>query len=126
MNRNSVLKASGIALVTLLVWWVSMIVVDSMAARMVPYNQYETLALLYPNVFYPGLLGWMLASAQPFSLGVWLVALGGMLVVSVSIGAVAERFGSGSGLSPHVSAAGVVGALFVLVTVSEAAISLAT
>lgn len=124
MNRTSVLKASGIALVALLVWWGSMIIVDSMAARMVPYHQYETLALLYPNVFYPGLPGWVLASVQPFSLGVWVVALGWMLLVSVSIGAVAVRFGPDLGLSPNVSAVGVVGALFVLVTVGEAVVSL--
>lgn len=123
MNRNTVLKASGIALVALLVWWASTIVVDSMAARMFPYDQYETLALLYPNVFYPGLPGWILASAQPFSIGVWIVAIGWMMVVSLIIGAVAVRFGPEWGVSPNVSAVVVVGALFVVVTVVEAAAS---
>lgn len=100
-----------------------MIVVDSMAARMFPYGQYETLALLYPNVFYPGLPGWILASAQPFSIGVWIVAVGWMVVVSLIIGAVAVRFAPEWGVSPNVSAVVVVVALFVLVTVVEAAAS---
>lgn len=123
MYRNTVLKASGTALVALLLWWVSMIVVDSAAARMFPYHQYETLALFYPNVFYPGLPGWILASAQPFSVGVWIAAIGWMIAVSFIIGAVAVRFGPEWEVSPNVSAVVVVVALFVLVTVVEAAAS---
>lgn len=125
MDRSSVLKASGVALAVLLVWWVSMTILDLMAARMVPYNQYEVLALLYPNVFYPALPGWFLASFQPFSTGVWIVTGAWMILLSVVIGVVAVRYGPKQDASPNVSAAGLVVALLLLVTVVEAAASLA-
>lgn len=102
-----------------------MTVLDSIAARMVPYNQYEMLALLYPNVFYPALPGWFLASVQPFSMGVWIVTGAWMILLSVVIGAVAVRYGPELKWSPSMSAAGLVVTLFVLVTVVEAAASLA-
>lgn len=80
-TRRHVLYSSIGAITTLFVWWVGVLVIDGALAERLPYDQYETIALLYPAVFSPGLPGWILAHVQPFHYGVfvvlfaWLIAL---------------------------------------------------
>lgn len=124
MSQSSVLKASGAAFVMLLVWWGGILHLDGVLAARFPYHQYEILALLYPDVFYPALPGWILAHAQPFSIGFWLVAFGWMIALPVGIGVVAARYASGHSQSPTAIATVFVLALFVAVTVIEAAATL--
>lgn len=120
MTRRSVLKASGAALAMLVVWWGGILYLDGVLAASFPYHQYETLTLLYPGIFYPALPGWILAHAQPFSIGFWLVVLGWMIVLSMAIGAGVARYACGHNQSPTAIAAVFVVALFVAVTVIEA------
>ena len=118
--------ASGVALAVLILWGVGITYLDGVLAGMMPYDQYETVALLYPGVFYPALPGWILAQFQPFSIGVWIVTIGWMIVLSVVIGLGATRYAFGRGSSPNYTAAAFVVALFVVVTVLEAAATLLT
>lgn len=124
MNRETLLGASTTALVVLIAWWASILYLDGALAQMLPYDQYELVALLYPDVYYPALPGWILAQIQPFTVGVWFVALGWMLGLSVVIGAAATRFAFGRGLSSVTTAAVFVVLLFVAATAIEAAAQL--
>lgn len=125
-SRRSVIAASATALALLLVWWSGVQYLDGALAAELPYRRYETVALLYPDVYYPGLPGWYLAMVQPFSAGVWAALLGWLLVLSVAIGAGAVRYATSRGRSPSVIATAVVVALFVVTTVVEAAVMVAT
>lgn len=118
------MRASGVALAVLIAWGVGITYLDGVLAEMMPYDQYETVALLYPSVFYPALPGWILAQFQPFSIGVWIVTIGWMIVLSVIIGLGATRYAFRRGSSPNYTAAAFVVALFVVVTVLEAAATL--
>lgn len=126
MNRGPLLKASLTVLVMLILWWVGILYLDGALVQMMPYDQYKTVALLYPEIYYPALPGWMLAHAQPFSLGVLFVTGGWMIVLSVAIGAVATRYASTRSSSPVPTAAAFVVVLFVAATVIEAAAMLLT
>lgn len=118
------LASSTAALASLLAWWGGVVALDGALAEALPYHRYETAALLYPDVYYPGLPGWILASVQPSSVGVWLALLGWMLLLSTVIGAVSVRYASPRGRSPLVVATAVVVALFVATTAAEAVASL--
>lgn len=120
MDRRSVLGASAVALVLFAVWWVAILRLDSSLALLLPYHRYELVALLYPEIYYPVLPGWILASAQPYGWGVWVAALGWMLLLSLAIGAGATKVASERGLRPASTAAAAIGGLFVLFTVVEA------
>lgn len=124
MNRRSTLTASGVALAVLVVWWGFTLYIDGVVLRTVPYHQYETVALLYPEIYYPALPGWALAHAQPFSWGIWVVTLGWMVLLSAAIGVSVTRYASGSETSPSIVAIGCVVGLFVAVTALEAAATL--
>lgn len=124
MNRMSVLRASGIALLVLMVWWIGIPYLDGALGVMLPYDQYEMVALLYPDIYYPALPGWILAHAQPYSLGVVLVAASWMTALSVIIGAAAAKYAVARNSSPAVTATAFVIALFIAVTVLEAAATL--
>lgn len=124
MNRMSVLRASGIALLVLMVWWIGIPYPDGALRVMLPYDQYEMVALLYPDIYYPALPGWILAHAQPYSLGVVLVAASWMTALSVIIGAAAAKYAVARNSSPAVTATAFVIALFIAVTVLEAAATL--
>lgn len=126
MNHRSVLYASMTALVVLMMWWVGILYLDGALALMLPYDQYSLVSLLYPDVYYPALPGWALAHAQPYSFGVLVVAIGWMVVLSGAIGAGATKVASDRNLSPTISAAAIVIALFVVVTAIEAAVALIT
>lgn len=121
MNRRSTLEASGAAFGLLIVWWGGVLRLDGALATRFPYHRYETLTLLYPDVFYPALPGWILAHAQPSAVGFRSVVLGWTIALSVVIGSVAARYASGRNRSPTVTAVVFVGALFVAVTLLEAA-----
>lgn len=124
MDRNPVLEATGVALVALVAWWGGVLHLDGALAAKFPYRQYETLSLLYPDAFYPALPGWVLAHAQPFAVGFWLVVLGWLIALPVAIGAGATKFASERGRSPRVVAFAFVLGLFVALTVAEAAVAL--
>lgn len=125
-SRRSLVSASAVALALLLVWWGGVQYLDGALAAELPYRRYETVALLYPDVYYPGLPGWYLAMLQPFSAGVWAALFGWLLVLSVAIGASAVRYATARGRSPSVIATAAVVALFVVTTVVEAAVIIAT
>lgn len=120
-NRRSILEASGVAFGLLIVWWGGVLQIDGALATRFPYHRYETLALLYPDVFYPALPGWILAHVQPSAVGFWFVVLGWMIALSVAIGSGAARYASGRNRSPTVTALVFVGAVFVAMTLLEAA-----
>lgn len=124
MNPKSVLEASEVALVVLAVWWVGVLHLDGALSGTLPYDRYETVSLLYPDVYYPALPGWILAQAQPFSGGVWVVTVGWMIALSTIIGTGAARYASRRDRSPTATAAAAVAVLFVLVTAVEAAATL--
>lgn len=125
-HRRCVFTASTAALASLLAWWGGVVALDGALAAALPYHRYETAALLYPDVYYPGLPGWILASVQPFSVGVWLALLGWMLLLSAAIGALSVRYASPRGRSPLVVATAVVVVLFVATTVAEAVATVVT
>lgn len=108
----------------LAVWWAGILYLDGALSTMLPYDQYETVGLLYPDVYYPALPGWILAHAQPFSIGVWIVAIGWMVILVVAIGTGAARYAGRRDRSPAVTAVEAVAMLFVVVTAIEAAITL--
>lgn len=124
MRQRHVLEASAVALSAFVAWWAGILYLDGLLAMALPYDQYQLVALLYPDVYYPGLPGWILAQGQPFSIAIWPVAIGWMLVLSVTIGAGAVRYASGRGRSPPNTAAVAVVMLFVAVTVIEAVATL--
>lgn len=124
MNGKALLNASATTLMMLVLWWAGILYLDGALAQMLPYDQYEMVALLYPEVYYPALPGWILAHAQPFSIGVWLVAIGWMVALSMAIGAAATRYATELHLSPVTAAAAFVALLFVAVTILEAAVAL--
>lgn len=111
-------------LALLLAWWGGVLYLDGALAAALPYHRYETVALLYPDVYYPGLPGWILASVQPFSAGVWAALLGWMLLLSIAVGVGSARYAARRRRSPVRVAAAVVVATFVVVTVAEAVASL--
>lgn len=113
MNRRSVLEASGVALGSLAVWWVGIPYLDGALGVMLSYGRYETVGLLYPDVYYPALTGWILAQAQPFSVGVWVVTVGWMLTLPVAVGTAATRYASRRDRSPIATAVAAVAVLFV-------------
>jgi len=133
MVRKSLLKPSIAALVTLLAWWGVLLFVEDALITKMPYEQYRMVALLYPEVFYPGVPGMVLAEllllvgadilfgGLTFYVGLfgWVVAL------SVAIGVAAEKYAPANGLSPSVTAAGSVLALFVAIVIAEAVAFLA-
>lgn len=106
------------------VWWGGVLSLDGALASALPHHRYETAALLYPDVYYPGLPGWVLASVQPFSVGVWAALLGWMLLLSVAVGVASARHAARRGRPPVRVAAAVVVAAFVVATVAEAVASL--
>lgn len=124
MSRRSVLEASGVSLVLLAVWWVSILSLDDALSGRLPYDQYETVGLLYPNVYYPAFPGWILAHAQPFSIGVWIAVVGWMVALVVAIGTGAARYADRRDRSPTTTAVEAVAVLFVVVTAVEAAATL--
>lgn len=73
----------------------------------------------YPDVYYPALPGWILGHAQPFSIGVWIVAVGWMVILAVAIGIGATRYAGRRDRSPAVAAGEAVAVLFVVVTAIE-------
>lgn len=126
MVKRSLLKPSIAALAALLAWWgVLLFVEDALTTRM-PYEQYRTVALLYPGVFYPGVPGMVLAELLLLAgadvlfgdLTFYVGLFGWVLALSVAIGAAAEKYAPDP--SPSVTAAGSVVALFVAITVVEA------
>jgi hypothetical protein len=133
MVRKSLLKPSIAALVTLFAWWGVLLFVEDALITKMPYEQYRMVALLYPEVFYPGVPGMVLAEllllvgadilfgGLTFYVGLfgWVVAL------SVAIGVAAEKYAPAHGLSPSVTAAGSVLALFVAIIIAEAVAFLA-
>lgn len=121
---KTVLQASVVALLTLVLWWAGVIYLDGLLAEELPYHRYETVALLYPGVFYPGLPGWVLAGIQPFSLGVFVAAIGWMVVLSAAIGTATTWYATRRGLSPLSTAAASVIVLFITTTVVEATVVL--
>lgn len=123
-TRRSTVPASSVALALLLAWWVGVTALDGALASALPYRRYETAALLYPDVYYPGLPGWILASVQPFSAGVWAALGGWMLLLSIAVGVGSARYADRRGRSPVRVAAAVVVAAFVVATVAEAVASL--
>lgn len=125
-SGRSLVSAAAVALALLLVWWGGVQYLDGALAAELPYRRYETVALLYPDVYYPGLPGWYLAAVQPSAAGVWAALFGWLLVLSVAIGAGAVRYATARGRSPPVIATAVVVALFVVTTVVEAAAMVAT
>lgn len=132
MNRRSLLEASSVALAMLVAWWGGVLYLDGVLAAKLPYGQYEAVALLYPDVFYPGVPGMALAEVLFFlnvhvvlgGLTFYVALLGWTILLSVAIGAGAVRYASGRDRSPTVTAAAAVVALFVAVTVIEAAVTL--
>lgn len=120
MEWDTVLPASILALLLLILWWGGVLLLDGMLAAELAYQQYETVALLYPDVFYPGLPGWILAHVQPFYLGFYLVAIGWMVALSAAIGAGATWYATRRGRSALATAAVFVIVLFVTVTGIEA------
>lgn len=117
-------ETSAVALVALGVWWGAILLLDGAIAATVPYDRYETIALLYPDVFYPALPGWILAHAQPFSAGVYVVSIGWTIALSAVIGAASAGLASRYELPPAPTAVALVLALFVVLTVVEAAVVL--
>lgn len=123
-TRRAVFLASTAALALLLAWWAGVRYLDGALAAALPYHRYETVALLYPDVYYPGLPGWILASVQPFAAGVWAALLGWLLLLSVAIGVGSARYAARGSRSPVRVAAAVVTATFVVVTFAEVLASL--
>lgn len=101
-------------------WWAGILYLDGVVARRLPYSQYETVSLLYPDIFYPVLPGWILAHAQPFAVGVYLVTLGWVIALVGTVGAGSARLASRRGWSPWGTAVAVIAILFVLFTAGEA------
>lgn len=124
MSRRAVVEAAGVTLVLLAAWWVGILYLDGALSTTLPYDQYETVGLLYPDVYYPALPGWILAHAQPFSIGVWIVAVGWMVTLAVAIGTGAARYAGRRDRSPTTTAVEAVAVLFVVVTAIEAAVTL--
>lgn len=132
MNRRSLLEASVAALVALLVWWGGVTSLDGALAMRLPYDRYETVALLYPDVFYPGVPGLYLTDAL-YSLDVDVVLgsltyvvglLGWMVALSAAIGAGAVWYAPRLDRSPTIIAVAAVVALFVVITATEAVATL--
>lgn len=128
MDRKSLLKPSIAALATLLAWWgILLFVEDALTTRM-PYEQYQTVALLYPGVFYPGVPGMLLAELLLLAgadilfggLTFYVGLFGWVVALSVAIGVAAGKYAPERGLSPSATAAGSVVVLFVAITVIEA------
>lgn len=127
MVRKSLLKPSIAALVTLLAWWGLLLFVEDALTTRMPYEQYRIVALLYPEVFYPGVPGMVLAELLLLSgadvlfgdLTFYVGLFGWVVALSVAIGAAGEKYAPEHGLSPSVTTAGSVVALFVVITVAE-------
>lgn len=128
MVRRSLLEAALVALGALIAWWGGVTVLDGALAARLPYDQYETVALLYPDVFYPGVPGILLADVLFAidadvvlgSLTYYLGLVGWMLALSAAIGAAAMWYATGRDRTPSVTAATAVVGLFVAVTALEA------
>lgn len=120
LTRTPIREATIASIMTFAAWWAGLLYLDGVVARRLPYSQYETISLLYPDIFYPVLPGWILAHAQPFAVGLYLVTLGWMIVLIVAVGAVSARLASRQGWSPWGTPVAVIAVLFVLLTVGEA------
>ena len=83
-NRTGVAAASAAALAALLAWWGGVAWLDGVLAANPPYRRYETVALPYPDVFYPGVPGLVLAHAQPFYVGYYVALVGGVVGLAVA------------------------------------------
>ena len=133
MVRKSLLKPSIAALAMLLAWWGVLLFVEDALTMRIPYEQYRTIALLYPGVFYPGVPGMVLAELLLLAgadvlfdgLTFYVGLFGWVVALSTAIGAAAEKYAPEGGPSPSVTAAGSVFALFVAITVVEAVAVLA-
>lgn len=134
MDRRPGSEASLLALLALLTWWFAVRTLDHFLAARLPYEEYSRLALLYSEVFYPGIPG-VLLSEGLHAVGVhhvlgwstYLVSLLGWIVVlAIVIGFASDRFARRRNRSSvSVAALAVVG-LFVLCTVFEAIAGLGT
>lgn len=122
-DGRTVLRTSTVVLALFAVWWGGTITIDSALARRLPYERYEVVALLYPDVYYPALPGWFIGGFQPFPGAFWVVVVGWMLVLSVGIGYGVASFATARGRSPSWSAVVFVAALFLAVTTIEAVIT---
>lgn len=118
--RTPVRKATVASIVAFGVWWAGILYLDGVLATRFPYSQYETIALLYPDLFYPVLPGWILGHAQPFGVGVFLISLGWLILLAGAIGAGSARLASRQDWSPWVTPVAVIAVLFALLTVVEA------
>lgn len=121
---KTIVQASIVSLVLFILWWGGIIFLDGVFAATFPYQQYETIALLYPDVFYPGLPGWYLTQIPPFPFSLYIVAIGWMIVLSVVIGTIAAWYSDRSGHSSLVTAAAIVILMFIMMTGIEAAVLL--
>lgn len=119
-SRTPVREATMATILTFGVWWAGIMYLDGLIATKFPYSQYETIALLYPDIFYPLLPGWILAHAQPFGIGVYVVSLGWMILLVVGVGIGSARLASRQGWSPWVTPVAVIAILFAIFTAGEA------
>lgn len=124
MNWRDYLRPSVAALVSLIAWWGGVTFIDGYLAQNLPYNQYSMVALLYPDIYYPGLPGWVLAHAQPFAAGLWVVTLGWLVLLSGGIGAGALKLPADRALAPTKNAIAIVVGLFAVATIIEAIVTL--
>lgn len=132
MDRRPGFEASFLALLALLTWWFAVRTLDHFLAARLPYEEYSRLALLYSEVFYPGIPG-VLLSEGLHAVGVhhvlgwstYLVSLlGWVVVLAIVIGFASDRFARRRNRSPVGMAALAVVGLFVVCTVLEAIVVL--
>lgn len=133
MRFRPAITASAVVLAALLTWWLGVPLLDGALAAEFPYDRYETLALLYPDAFYPGVPGLLLAEALA-ALGLraafdgltfFVGFFSWLILLSAAIGAVVARLASRRGRSPTAMAAATVIGLFVVVSALEAVAALA-
>lgn len=132
MRSRPTFEASVVVLATLLAWWVVVLALDGALTATFPYDRYETFALLYPDAFYPGIPGLLLAE---FLAGLGLEALfggrtffvgvvGWLILLAAAVGTGVARLASRRGRSPTATAAATVGGLVVVVSLLEAVATL--
>lgn len=124
-SRSAVIRTSVVALALLVAWWAGVGYLDGALAAALPYERYETATLLYPEIYYPLLPGWIVAGSQPFAIGLYAIVAGWMIALSVGIGTMAARIAAGRDLSATAASAGIVVGLFVFFTAVEAVVGLA-
>ena len=132
MDRQSLIRASATAFLVLVVWWAGIGYLDDFVASSLPYNQYATVSLFYPEVFYPGIPGLLLAETL-FVVGLSAIfggltyevgLFGWMVILPIGLGVGSTWFGERHDRSPTKVVVIALGGLFVFFTVVEAVGSL--